>query len=205
MQSPLLPQPLVVADHLVTVWQYIHGVAPGPQWARAHGDVLRRAHDSVAVEPGDNRIDQLSSARTRVSILAERQHPHVGALMALIDHATVILGALEVGESVAAHGDYHRNNAVLSAGRLHIIDFDAAGVGPRLLDVAAALRWWRRDFPASDAADDFLAGYGSHPVLDCTALEVFVWVKALRAACTRAYNGSNISERLQTLAATAPT
>ncbi|WP_102107989.1 phosphotransferase enzyme family protein [Oceaniglobus roseus] len=85
-------------------------------------------------------------------------------------------GALDYG---LIHADLVRENIILDAGRVQLIDFDDSGFGFRLFDIATTLLRNRPepDFEALKTA--LLDGYRSQRDLDLDALDLFL---ALRAA-----------------------
>jgi Ser/Thr protein kinase RdoA (MazF antagonist) len=96
-----------------------------------------------------------------------------------------------VGASEAAcliHGDLHRDNILVQAGKISFIDFDDCGWGHPLLDVASLLDSFRRrvippgDYARARAA--FLEGYGSRASDVPELMRRLCGFKALRDAIT---------------------
>jgi N-acetylmuramate 1-kinase len=62
------------------------------------------------------------------------------ARQALAEEWTAIAGELSAEPRVLCHRDYHSRNLMLHRGRLHVIDFQDARLGPDTYDLASLLR-----------------------------------------------------------------
>jgi Ser/Thr protein kinase RdoA (MazF antagonist) len=87
---------------------------------------------------------------------------------------------------------------------LHLIDFDSAGWAERHVDVASGIYAWRHNHHSETAVKAFLTGYGTHPDIPADLLDALVWVRRVRATCTRAAAGENVDARTQELLSTWP-
>lgn len=85
-------------------------------------------------------------------------------------------GALDFG---LIHADLVRENVMIDAGRVQLIDFDDSGFGFRLFDIATTLLRNRTEPDYDSLKAALLEGYLSVRPLDVSALDLFV---ALRAA-----------------------
>ncbi|WP_375175022.1 phosphotransferase enzyme family protein [Pseudooceanicola sp.] len=107
------------------------------------------------------------SAEDRALFETVRQHAS--------DELTRLAPFLEYG---LIHADLVRENILLDGDRVQMIDFDDAGFGFRLFDVATTLlkNISEPDYPALKAA--LLAGYGQVRALDTAALDLFVLLRS---------------------------
>jgi aminoglycoside phosphotransferase (APT) family kinase protein len=201
-QRPLA-DPIVWGAWTLTVWEWLEGAAPTAVDAWQHGSTLRLLHDRAdRPEDAAGSVDQLDSARERlaaVSGLGVRAR-----LAAMLDVAATVLAAADLGELVVSHGDAHDRNLLVVDGVVHLPDFDRAGLAHRHVDVASGVYAWRLNHRDEVAAGAFLDGYGEHPDLDRPSLGALVWVRRIRATCTRAAAGQEVSERLAELDRTFP-
>jgi len=87
-----------------------------------------------------------------------RLEPSPAALATLYDFFTNICSLLAAEPRVFAHRDYHSRNLILHQGRLVMIDFQDARMGPAQYDLASLLRDSYVTVP-HDFLDKFLAEY----------------------------------------------
>lgn len=77
------------------------------------------------------------------------------------------------------HADLVRENVMIDGQDLHLIDFDDAGFGYRMFDVATALIKNRQEPDYRDLEQTFLEGYGRERKLDTSALNLFLALRAV--------------------------
>ena len=70
---------------------------------------------------------------------ARSRHPEVAPLLNLYDRAVEILA---VQPTTLVHGEFYPSNVVVSAGRVAPVDWEMAGMGPGVLDLAALITGW---------------------------------------------------------------
>jgi Ser/Thr protein kinase RdoA (MazF antagonist) len=201
-QRPLT-DPIIWNGSTLTVWEWLEGSQVTAADAWKHGNTLRRLHD-LAARPVESCVadDQLDSARARLQELQD--HRIREQLASMLDAATGVLAAVDRGDLVVSHGDAHDRNLLVLDGVVHLLDFDSAGMAHRHVDVASGVYAWRLNHQDESAVCAFLEGYGEHPDLDRSSLDSLVWVRRLRATCTRAAAGQDVSQRIVELEATAP-
>jgi Ser/Thr protein kinase RdoA (MazF antagonist) len=195
-------------DGLVTsVWEFVPASRrQGPQDLPSLGAALRELHDGVRLDSSElAAIDQLATARARLLAL-QTSRPLVAAQLApLLDRAQGVLAAQPAAGLVACHGDAHDGNIVVGPAGLTLLDFDSAGVGPRSLDLASGVYVCRYRYAGDRVVlEGLLAGYGDHPQVDAGALWSLAWVRRVRAACTQAQLGADVSWRIAELESTRP-
>ena len=189
LQRPLLEDPLVYGDWVLTLWEYLDGRPLGPGDAVAHGAALRHLHDLARPDLAHGTVaDPLGLARTTVAALSGDRVVLRERLRYLVTRADDELRralAPRPGTLVVAHGDCHPANALVVDGAVVMIDLDQAGLAPRRLDLADGLFAWGRMDPTSDAPERFLEGYGLVPGPP-EALDALVWVREVRDLARRA-------------------
>ena len=201
-QRPLAG-PFYLAGATATVWEWLDGVPGAPEHAAAHGALLRTLHDRGGRQPdGVAMVDQLDSARMRLPLVSNEDLRTV--LASLVEHAATVLLQAHSGCPVLSHGDAHDRNLLVVDGVVHLIDFDSSGLAERHIDVASGMYAWRHNHRSEVAVKAFLAGYGTHPDLPADRLDALVWVRRVRATCTRAAAGERVDTRIQELLATRP-
>ncbi|WP_421982099.1 phosphotransferase enzyme family protein [Roseibium sp.] len=77
------------------------------------------------------------------------------------------------------HADLVRENVMIEGPDLHLIDFDDAGCGYRLFDIATALIKNRQEPDYRDLRDAFLSGYLKGRPMDFSALDLFLCLRAV--------------------------
>lgn len=109
--------------------------------------------------------------------------PFLGAddrdfFVAARDRAKRRLAGLDDADFGLIHADLLRENVLIHEGRPQLLDFDDAGWGFRLFDVATSLLKHRREpiYPAIEAA--LLSGYRRRRPLDAAALPLFMALRA---------------------------
>ncbi len=199
----LLAGPFNMFGSTVTVWEWLDGALSTPEHAGAHGVLLRTLHDQGGRQPdGTVSVDQLDSARMRLLLIRNEDLQTV--LAHLVERAATVLLHADSGRLVLSHGDAHDRNLLVVDEVLHLIDFDSAGWAERHVDVASGIYAWRHNHHSETAVKAFLTGYGTHPDISADLLDALVWVRRVRATCTRAAAGENVDARLQELMATQP-
>ena len=200
----LLLSPFSLNGIVVSVWEWLDGESVSLEHAEEHGATLRTLHDRARLQPSerDSVSDQLASARARLSLIPDRQTARF--LGAMIETAELVLADAGSGNLVLAHGDAHDRNVLVVDGVLHLLDFDSAGPAERHVDIASGLYAWRLNHSSAQAAAAFLAGYGNHPDVPLNLLDALVWVRRVRATCTRAADGQDVSVRITELLTTKP-
>ena len=195
--------PFYLAGSTATVWEWLDGMPAAPQHAAAHGTLLRTLHDQGGRQINGAAIaDQLDSARTRLPLIRDEYLRII--LASMVEYAATVLLQANSGRPVLSHGDTHDRNLLVVDGVLHLIDFDSAGWAERHVDVASGMYAWRHNHRSEIAVKDFLAGYGTHPDLPADLLDALVWVRRVRATCTRAAAGETVDTRVQELLSAQP-
>lgn len=82
------------------------------------------------------------------------------------------------------HADMHPGNILAKGERLAVIDFDDAGFGWHLYDIAVVLTYWRRKPDAAAIERAFLAGYGSRRAVPDAAAEAIPTFQLIREMAT---------------------
>lgn len=77
------------------------------------------------------------------------------------------------------HADLVRENVMVDGHDLHLIDFDDAGYGYRMFDVATALIKNRQEPDYLELEKAFLTGYGRERNLDSSTLDLFFGLRAV--------------------------
>ncbi|MEM8701631.1 MAG: homoserine kinase [Pseudomonadota bacterium] len=77
------------------------------------------------------------------------------------------------------HADLVRENVMVDGQDLHLIDFDDAGYGYRMFDVATALIKNRREPDYPDLQRAFLEGYATERELEVSTLDLFLALRAV--------------------------
>ena len=85
-------------------------------------------------------------------------------------------GGLDYG---LIHADPVRENIMFDGTDLYLIDFDDAGFGFRLFDLATALIKNRQEPDYPDLRDAMLNGYRQERALDTSALDLFLALRAV--------------------------
>jgi Ser/Thr protein kinase RdoA (MazF antagonist) len=201
-QAPLAG-PLHLPGAVATVWEWLDGEPATVAHAADHGAMLRTLHDRGGTPPrGAAPVDQLGSARNRLALVDDDDLRPI--LAGLIEHAATLLSLADSGRPVLSHGDAHDRNLLVVGGVVHLLDFDSAGWAERHVDVASGMYAWRHNHHCEVAVQAFLDGYGPHPDLPASLLDALVWVRRVRATCTRAAAGENVAARAQELQGTRP-
>lgn len=201
-QHPLV-DPVGLPGATATIWEWLDGEPAAPEHAQAHGTLLRTLHDKGGGQPdGVVLVDQLDSARMRLPMVCDEQLRLV--LAGLVEDAATLLWYADSGRLVLSHGDAHDRNLLVVGGVVHLLDFDSAGWAERHVDVASGMYAWRHNHRSEVAVQAFLEGYGTHPDLPAGLLDALVWVRRVRATCTRAAAGENVDTRVQELLGTRP-
>lgn len=130
-----VPQPLVVGDHLATLW---HTVPSGgaPVDGRDLGRVLRQVHALPAPGFALPRWAPLDDVRRRIADAEELSEPDRRFLEhRCADVERRLAGLRTVLPQGVLHGDAHLGNLIPSPDGPVICDFDSTSVGPREWDL----------------------------------------------------------------------
>ena len=90
-------------------------------------------------------------------------------------HLAALEGTLDVG---LIHADLVRENVMIDAGRVQLIDFDDSGFGFRLFDLATTLLRNRTEPNYEALKAELLAGYASIRAIDTGPLDLFLALRA---------------------------
>ncbi len=159
-------QPFDIDGQQVTIWDWLDSDDTADGGYHAFGMALRDLHavsnsfdypiaDLDPMKKIHNRLNRLNSGG-RLS-----KH-HLDILEASYARARDLsqgLSRSQLGTGVL-HGDALRKNAVLSGGKMHLIDFDSVCRGPLEWDLAPTLVAEKRLGLSAADCDAFLAGYG---------------------------------------------
>jgi Ser/Thr protein kinase RdoA (MazF antagonist) len=200
----LLLSPFLFNDVVVSVWEWLDGKPVSLEHAEEHGATLRTLHDRALLQPSEHVSvsDQLERARSRIPLIPDRQTARL--LSEMLETGQLVLDGSSSGSLVLTHGDAHDRNVLAVDGLLHLLDFDSAGPAERHVDVASGLYAWKLNHSSEQAASAFLAGYGNHPDVPFDSLDSLVWVRRVRATCTRAADGQVVSGRIAELLSSKP-
>ncbi|MEU4590772.1 phosphotransferase [Micromonospora aurantiaca (nom. illeg.)] len=161
--SSRLPQPLLVGEHAVTVWQRLDPANDSPVTMGELGTLLRQLHALPAppvslptLEPVDNirRSVQRSMILTAEDrgLLLKRLEPLAARWLEM---------SFPRGASLIQSDPQTRNALRRFDGTPVLADWDGAAVGPREWDLATVAVHCRRFTPPGNAAfSDFTAAYG---------------------------------------------
>jgi hypothetical protein len=160
-------QPLLIGDCAVTLWRRLRSVATPT--SEAVGGAVRALHEATArsLPAGVPTIDPFGQVRACL----DWPSPWSGstAMKELRGRADELASRWrnEIRDDplgrVVVHGDAHAGNAMVSEGRLVLLDLEDAGVGPASWDFApVAVGVDRYGLPSEDF-DQFAAGYGAEP------------------------------------------
>jgi len=84
---------------------------------------------------------------------ARRAHPSLERVLRAYDRVVTLLSELS---PTMIHGEFYASNIMVAADKIVPIDWEMAGVGPGVLDLAALLTGWGEDERAA-----IIAGYGN--------------------------------------------
>ncbi|MEU8331660.1 MULTISPECIES: phosphotransferase [Micromonospora] len=161
--SSRLPQPLLVGEHAVTVWQRLDPAHDTPVTTAELGGLLRRLHALPAPPvslPTLEPVDSIRRSLARSTILTARDR-HL-LLERLEPLATRWLEtSFPRGASLIQSDPQTRNALRRFDGTPVLADWDGAVVGPREWDLATVAVHCRRFTPPGTAAfSDFSVAYG---------------------------------------------
>jgi len=162
-------QPFDIDGRQVTIWDWLDSDESADTvdgGYHAFGAALRDLHavsnsfdypvaDLNPLKKIRNRLDRLTSGGR----LADQHLDILEASYARTLELAPSLTQSHLGTSVL-HGDALRKNAVLSGGKMHLIDFDSVCLGPFEWDMAPTLVAEKRLGLNTADCDAFLAGYG---------------------------------------------
>ena len=125
---------------------------------RAWGGALARLHGASETFPVRTALPDL---RGEMRAALETLPAHDAAVAALLESGLAWLDGLPADEYGLLHGDFELDNLFWEAGRVHVLDFDAAAYGLYAMDVAIALGDVWRDGGADrdERLAWFFAGY----------------------------------------------
>lgn len=161
-----------------------HAHAQGKALARLHGMVLT---DDTTARLRRLDIESLVAEPTRRAVAQLQDRPRLAdRIRDVADGICVHLDRLQSSFSVGlCHGDSHGYNATIDGDSATLIDFDEAGIGWTVYDLATFL-WSCHIVNSSDEREllwsHFLAGYvsvRSLPAVDAEALEAMMIVREL--------------------------
>jgi hypothetical protein len=97
---------------------------------------------------------------------AQRSHPVVAGVVAAYERVVDILSAQP---ATFVHGEFYASNVLVAADRIAAVDWEMAGVGPGVLDLAALVTGW-----GEEERTAIIAGYGDVPsqALDAAQLHL---------------------------------
>jgi aminoglycoside phosphotransferase len=97
---------------------------------------------------------------------ARRRHPELSSVLGDYEHVVELLSGLP---TTLIHGEFYASNVLVSGSRIAPVDWEMAGVGPGVLDLAALSTGW-----ADDERTAILGSYGHVPVdaLDAARLHL---------------------------------
>jgi len=180
------------------LFQWVRGYAPKytePEHARQFGRLLARVHEAGGDIPPDasrpqfdirflleeplsrirSRLQSSASAAARLAALEDR-------ILERIEQADGRLGSWGF-----CHGDIWANNARIDGGRLTLFDFDFAGFGWQLFDLAS-YRWHARYDGVEQAAwTPFIEGYQQVRPLEADSRELINLFMILKHLWTTAH------------------
>lgn len=163
--APVPGQPLVISDHVVSLWRYLTIADPPADPGAQLGRLLAELHGQPEPPaPPPALLDPLAS-------VARAVHRHTGALPQR-DHAWLIERITDLRQrwtdltfphpSTLIHGDAHPNNLMRqTSGQVVLGDWDHVAMGPREWDLIQ-IHYTRRRFgrPSDADLDAFTTAYG---------------------------------------------
>lgn len=174
----------------VAVFDWLEGAPVGRSLssADAHrcGAMLAQLHlEARELADATQRATCWHEARARLAPLARVVAARDPEAPAFVDAVARVLARVEQLEDALPggmiHGDFHQNNVLRTAtGELAVIDFDDAGPGAWLRDVAAFA--WALEFlrQPREYLDAFLQGYGAVRPITAGEREALPWFLAER-------------------------
>lgn len=199
VQVPLVPYPLVSGEVTTSVWQFLPVDRPVLTSDIGEiGELLKGLHQqtpNARVDP----ISQLETAEQRMRSLITDRPATASLLRPLLNKAHRVLERERASGIVAVHGDAHDRNVLHTPEGLFLIDFDSAGWGPPTLDLASVAYVCRYRFQDLSLIQDLLTGYGPPHIADHDTLMDLTWVRRVRATCTRANRGEDVSALVENL------
>lgn len=202
-------QPFDIDGRQVTIWNWLDSDDSAGDDYHAFGAALRDLHAvSSSFEYPVAELDPMKKIRNRLGRLATGGRlatQYLDILEASYGRTLELAPGLmqsRLGTGVL-HGDALRKNAVLSGGRMHLIDFDSVCRGPLEWDLAPTLVAEKRLGLSAADCDAFLTGYGIgrdalpdiEPAMIVKQLSMTV-VLCLKAGESDAIN-ANIDRRLR--------
>ncbi|HEX6346341.1 aminoglycoside phosphotransferase family protein [Umezawaea sp.] len=137
---PGFPSPVVVGDHLATLWQHVPGpVQPGRALdGRDLARVLRRLHELPAPPFELPEWAPLDDVRRRLADAEELSDPDRSFLQErCASLAERLSGLRPVLPRGVLHGDAHLGNLIASRSGPVLCDFDSTSTGPREWDLSS--------------------------------------------------------------------
>jgi aminoglycoside phosphotransferase (APT) family kinase protein len=147
----------------VELWQLgeLEAWVAAARWlARFHSHFARRAPVS------DRLIRYDAGYFTLWPDRAQRGHPVLARVVAAYERVVEILSALP---TTFVHGEFYASNVLVADERIAAVDWEMAGVGPGILDLAALVTGW-----GEEERTAIIAGYGDVPsqALDAAQLHL---------------------------------
>ena len=134
---------------------------------------LSRLHGRFAAEtPTNNRLIRYDGPYFR--LWPERvRHAHPALAQALTGYERVI-EILTAEPRTLVHGEFYASNVLVAEERIAVVDWETAGIGPGVLDLAALVTGWPDEQRAS-----IIAGYGEVPDAALAAAELHLAIQWL--------------------------
>ena len=166
--SPILtPQPLEVAGHQLSCWQWIDGRGDGSAQPFAFGRLLRRLHELPGTPACDvpsfdplGKIERRLNRLRQTALLGLDHLKVLGAAFAEARDLRSSLDQLGLGNGIL-HGDAIASNVMVTDDGLTLMDMDSVCFGPREWDlVPMGIVCLRFGNGGQIAWHEFLSGYG---------------------------------------------
>jgi len=97
---------------------------------------------------------------------AHRDYPALARIVAAYERVLEILSAMP---ATFVHGEFYASNVLVAGERIAAVDWEMAGIGPGILDLAALVTGW-----GEEERTAIIAGYGNVPsqALDAAQLHL---------------------------------
>ncbi|MEV4494568.1 phosphotransferase [Micromonospora arborensis] len=161
--SPCLPQPLLVGEHAVTIWQRLNPAHDSPVTAAELGELLSKLHALPPPPVNLPKLQPIESIRRSL----ER------STIISVEERDLLLNRLELLAARWSEMDFPRGMSLIQSdpqtrnalrrfdGTPVLADWDGAAIGPREWDLATVAVHCRRFAqPGPAAFVDFTAAYG---------------------------------------------
>ena len=179
-----IEQPLMVDGHPVSFWHAVTGGEPVPthvdlaRLLAAYHSTLDCPCDLEAFEPLTTSASRLAKAEGVDTVERDFLRARCADLMAQFEHLEFALPPGPI------HGDAHTRNLLTDHGRVVLIDFEAAAIGPREWDLLPTSIAVSRYGLPEERYQEFAAAYGfdvrswpGYPVLrEIRELTMTTWI-----------------------------